>query len=94
MGRSWAWHTPNERSTTSRGRPMGIWRSLAVAAEAEGRRVGRALLSAVERWAVGEGDRFVTLNVFATNARAIGVYERAGYQPDTVRYVKTLQSPP
>jgi hypothetical protein len=28
--------------------------------------------------------------VFATNARARDVYERAGYAPDTMRYVKTL----
>ena len=66
---------------------------LAVAAEAEGRGVGRALLAAVDRWAVEQGDRFVTLNVFATNARAAAVYERAGYRPDTVRYLKELRPP-
>ena len=63
---------------------------LVVAAEAEGRGVGRALMAAVEAWAVGQRYRFVTLNVFATNARAAAVYERAGYRPDTVRYVKEL----
>jgi GNAT superfamily N-acetyltransferase len=64
---------------------------LAVAAEAEGRGVGRALMEAVEGWASEQGYRFVTLNVFATNERAIAFYTRAGYRPDTVRYVKELR---
>lgn len=66
---------------------------LMVAAEAEGQGVGRALVAAVERWAAEQGDRFLTLNVFATNARAASVYERAGYRPDTVRYVRELRPP-
>ncbi|HEU4557952.1 MAG TPA: GNAT family N-acetyltransferase [Longimicrobium sp.] len=71
--------------TQERHGHLGI---IAVAAEAEGRGVGRELLATVERWAAAEGFRFVTLNVFATNSRAIAVYERAGYRPDTVRYLK------
>ena len=67
---------------------------LAVAANAEGRGIGRALLESVERWAHAQGYRFVTLNVFATNARAVSVYESAGYRSDTVRYVKELQRHP
>lgn len=68
---------------------------IAVAAEAEGQGAGRALLDAVEGWSRGLGHRFVTLNVFAGNARARDVYERAGYAPDTLRYVKTfsMESP-
>lgn len=67
---------------------------LAVAADAEGQGVGRALLAMVEDWAADEGFRFVTLNVFSENARAIAVYERAGYRPDTVRYVKLTDNTP
>ena len=63
---------------------------LAVAANAEGRGIGRALLESVEQWARAQGYRFVTLNVFTTNERALSVYERAGYRADTVRYVKEL----
>jgi len=66
---------------------------LAVAREAEGKGAGRALMDAVERWAVGRGYRFITLNVFAQNERARGVYERAGYAPDTIRYAKPLSPP-
>jgi GNAT superfamily N-acetyltransferase len=63
---------------------------IAVAKAGEGQGVGRALLGAVERWASEHGYRFLTLNVFAENARARHVYERAGYAPDTIRYFKEL----
>ncbi len=46
----------------------------------------------MERWAAELGYRFVTLNVFASNERAAAVYARAGYRPDTVRYVKALET--
>jgi GNAT superfamily N-acetyltransferase len=62
---------------------------LAVAEEAEGRGVGRALLAAVEGWSADQGHRFLTLNVFQGNTRARAVYERNGYEPDFIRYVKT-----
>ncbi len=66
---------------------------LAVAAAAEGRGAGRALLAAAEAWAAGRGHRFLTLNVFAANGRARAVYERAGYAPDTLKYYKPLPPP-
>lgn len=63
---------------------------LTVAESAEGRGVGRALLEAAEEWARGRGYRHVTLNVFATNARARAIYERSGYGQETVHYLKTI----
>lgn len=63
---------------------------LAVAGEAEGQGVGRVLLEAAETWAREQGLPMLTLNVFAGNARARAVYERLGYAPETLRYVKTL----
>ena len=66
---------------------------LAVAEAGEGRGVGRALLAAGEGWAAARGYRFVTLNVFAANARARRLYERAGYAPDTIRYARELPRP-
>jgi RimJ/RimL family protein N-acetyltransferase len=48
------------------------------------------LLDATEAWAAAQGYRFITLNVFAANARARAVYERAGYAADTIRYAKEL----
>jgi ribosomal protein S18 acetylase RimI-like enzyme len=72
------------------GETYGHLGILAVAAEAEGRGAGRALIETFERWAADSGFRFVTLNVFADNARAVAFYERAGYRPDTLRYVKEV----
>lgn len=70
------------------GNPAGacLW----VAEDAEGRGVGKALLATVEQWSRDAGFRFLSLNVFADNTRAIGVYEKAGYRADFVRYVKPL----
>lgn len=63
---------------------------LAVSGEAEGRGAGRALLQAAEGWARSRGYAFVTLNVFERNRRAREVYERAGYEAETLRYRKGL----
>ncbi len=64
---------------------------LAVADRAEGRGIGRPLLDAAEAWARRRGHPFITLNVFARNARARAVYERLGYGAETLRYVKPLE---
>lgn len=63
---------------------------LAVADAAQGLGVGRALLEAAEDWARDRGHPFVSLNVFTENTHARAVYERFGYGPETLRYVKPL----
>ncbi|MCC3160833.1 GNAT family N-acetyltransferase [Hymenobacter sp. 15J16-1T3B] len=63
---------------------------LAVAAEAEGQGIGRALLSYAESWARALGFPWLTLSVFAQNERARAVYERAGFEQDIVKYLKVL----
>jgi len=63
---------------------------LALAPEAEGRGIARVLMQAVEDWSREQGYSRVTLNVFATNQRAIGLYEHLGYRPETVHYLKDL----
>ena len=80
--------TATDYFTGERHGHLGI---LAVAESGEGQGVGRALLSAIEAWATARGYRFLTLNVFEGNSRARAVYERAGYRPDTIRYVKELR---
>jgi ribosomal protein S18 acetylase RimI-like enzyme len=64
---------------------------LVVAKEAQGMGVGQALMATVEDWARNEGFRFISLNVFADNVRAISLYEKRAYRPDFVRYVKQLR---
>ena len=73
------------------GRPHGHVSVLAVAASTEGQGVGRTLLEAAETWTRQQGLSLLTLNVFAGNARARAVYDRLGYVPETLRYVKTLE---
>ncbi len=63
---------------------------LALAPEAEGRGLARGLMEAVAAWARGRGRRRVSLNVWAQNRRAIGFYERLGFQPETVHYLREV----
>ena len=63
---------------------------VAVTEAAEGQGAGAALMRAAEAWARACGYSRLTLNVFEGNHRARQVYERFGYQVETVRYVKLL----
>jgi ribosomal protein S18 acetylase RimI-like enzyme len=63
---------------------------LAVSSATEGRGAGRTLVEAAEGWARSEKLGLITLNVFAHNQRARSVYERLGYEPETLHYVKPL----
>ena len=63
---------------------------LALAPEAEGGGIARVLMQAAEDWSREQGYSRVTLNVFATNQRALGLYEHLGYRPETVHYLKDL----
>lgn len=63
---------------------------IAVAAAAEGRGAGAMMLSASEDWARARGYRKLTLSVFEDNTRARRVYERAGFAPDTIKYLKVI----
>ncbi|HKD18201.1 MAG TPA: GNAT family N-acetyltransferase [Thermoanaerobaculia bacterium] len=66
---------------------------LAVTGEAQGRGAGGALLEAAEAWAMSRGFRRLTLHVFERNARARAVYDRRGYRPESLKYVKLLGEP-
>ena len=62
-----------------RGTPHARIYSLAVDA-AEGRGLGRLLMDAGEKEALLRGCKLMRLEVNESNARAIGIYERAGYE--------------
>jgi len=64
---------------------------LAVEAGAERQGIARALMEAIEQWAVRRGYRWVTLNVFDRNTRAKALYDRLGYEREIVHYRKDLQ---
>jgi GNAT superfamily N-acetyltransferase len=61
-----------------------------VTREAQGRGAAGALLSAAEAWSRGLGYRTLTLNVFEKNQHAREVYEKRGFRPETLRYIKRL----
>lgn len=63
---------------------------LAVARQAEGQGVGRALLGAADEWGRGRGFRRLTLAVFADNRRAKELYARQGWQAELETHFKTL----
>ena len=63
---------------------------VAVSEEAEGTGAGRALMTFAEEWGRQRGVPFITLNVFAANARARRFYEKAGYGEEAIKYAKPL----
>ncbi|HEY1917501.1 MAG TPA: GNAT family protein [Streptosporangiaceae bacterium] len=55
---------------------------IGVRAAAGGQGLGRALVERAQRWATEHGLRRLELTVMAHNHRAIGLYERMGFQRD------------
>lgn len=72
--------------------PHGYVAILAVAREAEGQGVGRALLTAAEEWGRQQGFRRLTLAVFADNVRAKEFYLRQGWRVELETHFKTLDA--
>ncbi len=73
------------------GEKHGYISDLAVLREYEGQGLGRLLLSAAEDWARQAGFRLLTLYVFAGNIHAKRIYEKAGFEQEVIKYVKTLR---
>ena len=70
--------------------PCGYVSLLAVDKDAEGSGVATCLMAAAEDWARLRGYRFLCLDVFADNRRAIDFYKRGGFESETIRMVKPL----
>jgi len=70
--------------------PSAHLEAIAVAKNAEGRGVAKALMAACEKSARSRGARFLTLHVFACNNRARKLYENCGYEGELLRYIKDL----
>ncbi|MEZ4563813.1 MAG: GNAT family N-acetyltransferase [Thermomicrobiales bacterium] len=70
--------------------PRAYVEILVVAEEAEGRGIGKALMSHAEQWGREHGCLEVVLDVFANNSGAIAFYERIGFAPDHLRMSKSL----
>lgn len=72
------------------GEPCGYIALLAVERSHEGKGVAQALIRKAEEWASEAGFDRISLDVFASNKRALAFYERAGFEAETVRVVKKL----
>src|SRR3990167_1886410 len=72
------------------GEACGYIALLAVEREHEGKGVAQSLVKQAERWAKEMGFSRLALDVFASNEHALKFYERAGFQPETVRLIKKL----
>ena len=70
--------------------PSAHLEAIALDPVAEGRGIAKALLAAAEEAARAQGALTMTLHVFAVNERARGLYERAGYDGELMRYIKPL----
>jgi ribosomal protein S18 acetylase RimI-like enzyme len=72
------------------GRPHAHVEVVALDRAAQGRGLGYRLMAEAERWARERGYNAITLNVFAGNRRALALYERLGYQTETLHLWKSL----
>jgi ribosomal protein S18 acetylase RimI-like enzyme len=70
--------------------PCGYVSLLAVEEESEGLGIAQRMMDAAEAWARARGYRFLSLDVFADNRRAVEFYERRGFRSETLRMVKPL----
>lgn len=73
-----------------RDQKYGYISDLAVAAAFEGQGIGRMLLEAAEQWARTKGYHLLALYVFAGNTHAQHLYEKNGFKPEVIKYVKTM----
>lgn len=74
------------------GEPHAYVEDLAISPDARGLGLARDLMQAVEAWASTRGYRRIRLAVWFQNLRARGLYEHLGYQPETMYYLKDLES--
>jgi ribosomal protein S18 acetylase RimI-like enzyme len=70
--------------------PIAHVSDVVVDAAAEGRGVGKGLMSAAEQWARAQGYRLIQLNVLVDNSRARSMYERLGYSAEWLKYIKPI----
>ncbi len=72
-------------------RPYGWIDEIAVEESLRGGGIGTALMDASEAWAKENGLKMLMLDVWSTNERAIGLYDRKGYSTFRQRMFKTVE---
>jgi ribosomal protein S18 acetylase RimI-like enzyme len=56
------------------------------------RRIGSALMDHAENWAKQRGDRQISLQVFSHNQPALNLYQKLGYQTQSISMYKSLSN--
>lgn len=72
--------------------PMGYIALLAIKKNYEGKGVARALIKTAQSWAKDSGYKRVYLDVFASNTRALEFYKREGFEAETLRMVRRVDT--
>lgn len=72
------------------GEACGTVPLLAVSPSAQGLGVGQLLIKAAEEWAKEQAYRLLHLEVFANNNKALGFYQKQGFEPETLHMIKPL----
>lgn len=70
--------------------PQAHVADLVVAPRARGSGIASRLLVQAEQWAKEQGLSQLTISVFERNADALSLYERRGFERETVRLIKPL----
>jgi ribosomal protein S18 acetylase RimI-like enzyme len=73
------------------GRSHGYISFLGVDKAFEGQGVGQILLEQAETWTCQQGYALLTLYVFASNQRAQRLYQKAGFNPELIKYAKEIK---
>lgn len=72
--------------------PMGYIALLAIEKTYEGKGVARALIEKAQSWAKDSGYKRIYFDVFASNARALEFYRREGFEAETLRMVRRVNT--
>lgn len=72
---------------------LGLVTELFVRSEYRARGVGRELMATIESEFAAAGCREIQANAYAFNASARGFYEKLGFQPRTIEYLKHIKKP-
>ena len=65
---------------------------MGVAEPYRGQGIGTELMRRVEAWASARGARHITLNVWAFNEKAVGLYRRLAYETRALSMGKRLNA--
>jgi ribosomal protein S18 acetylase RimI-like enzyme len=72
------------------GASQGYVSSIAVSKEAEGMGIAKKLMEKAEEWTKSKGYRQLTLNVFASNDRAVKFYSKINFETEIIKMVKEI----